>query len=672
MRLLIIFLPLFSFLVTATAGRFLRRLGAAYFTIFLMIQTLLICIFSIYEIIFSNITVSYTLWNWIIIDCYLIDFGFLFDFLSMWMSFLIVFISTLVHIYSFSYMSHDPFLPRFMAYLSLFTFFMLLLVTSSNFLQMFIGWEGVGVCSYLLINFWFTRIAANKAALKAMIMNRIADVFFIIAIIFILNIFKTTDYLIVFNLIPFILSDNIIFMNMALSKISIICFFLFIGAIGKSAQIGFHTWLPDAMEGPTPVSSLLHAATMVTAGVFLVIRCSIIFEYNEWILFLLIIFGGITALIAGCIAVTVYDVKKVIAYSTTSQLGYMFICNGLSLYNITFFHLFNHAFFKALLFLSAGALIHALFDEQDMRRMGGFVSILPFTYTCFLLGSLAIAGFPFLTGFYSKDLILEFAYNRFVVDSLFIYCLSLTSAIFTASYSIRLIYLVFIPRVTNAYFVYLKSFEDSSKEVDLYMFIPMFILGLASIFVGFLCSELFVGLGNFYWKNSICILPIHFGFIETEFIHPIIKNLPVIFTFLFIFIMWVFLELFNKNYILRFNTFFKDIMAFGYHAGFFNVLYNNLFIILYNTSYSYNNKLLDKGFFEYFGPFGIYKFFYNLKNLFPYAYPFLITISLFMMFLSIIIFLFIFSSAFSNIFLVLIKELGLLPVIILTLFRTTK
>mgnify|MGYP002387276009 FL=1 len=255
------------------------------------------------------------------------------------------------------------------------------------------------------------------------------------------------------------------------------------------------------MEGPTPVSSLLHAATMVTAGVFLVLRCSIIFEYNDNILFLLIMIGSLTALIAGCVAFTVFDVKKVIAYSTTSQLGYMFICNGLSLYNVTFFHLFNHAFFKALLFLSAGALIHVLFDEQDIRKMGLLYNNLPFTYSCFLLGSLAIMGFPFLTGFYSKDLILEFAYSKFIIDSLFVYFLSLTSAIFTASYSIRLLFFVFLPKkYTNTYFIFFKQldYNKSNCEVTLHMFFSMFILAIASIFFGFLFSELFVGLGNFY------------------------------------------------------------------------------------------------------------------------------------------------------------------------------
>lgn len=389
-------------------------------------------------------TITYvSLYQWILIDIYSIKFQLLFDPLSSAMIIVVTSISLLVHLYSTAYMSHDPYILRFMCYLSSFTFCMLILVTSANYVQLFIGWEGVGLCSYLLINFWFTRVLANKAALKAMIINRIADVFFILAILILILKFKTTDFLIVFTLIPIISNDIYFFLGSEFFIIDIIAFFLFIGAIGKSAQFGFHTWLPDAMEGPTPVSSLLHAATMVTAGVFLILRSSIIFEYSEIVLNLLVLIGGCTGLFAGIISISSYDIKKIIAYSTCSQLGYMFFICGLSNYSLAFFHLWNHAFFKALLFLSAGSLIHAFFDEQDMRRMGKLRDILPFTYICFIIGSLAIMGFPFLTGFYSKDVILEFAYSRYIINSLFIYFLGLMAAVCTAIYSIRLLYFVF-------------------------------------------------------------------------------------------------------------------------------------------------------------------------------------------------------------------------------------
>jgi NADH:ubiquinone oxidoreductase subunit 5 (subunit L)/multisubunit Na+/H+ antiporter MnhA subunit len=272
-----------------------------------------------------------------------------------------------------------------------------------------------------------------------MIMNRIADVIFLLAIVFIFIKFKTTDFIIVFNLIPFIIEDLYFFLYKSFNSIELISFFLLIGAIGKSAQIGFHTWLPDAMEGPTPVSALLHAATMVTAGVFLTIRCCFLFEFSETILTLLILIGCISTFFAGFVAIFQYDIKKVIAYSTCSQLGYMFIACGLSNYHLAMFHLFNHAFFKALLFLSAGAIIHAFYDEQDMRKYGGnILLIMPFTYICFIIGSLSIMGFPYLTGFFSKELIIELGLKRYIIDSSFCYIICIFSAIFTSIYSCKL------------------------------------------------------------------------------------------------------------------------------------------------------------------------------------------------------------------------------------------
>lgn len=529
MYLLILLLPLLSSVILSLSGRYIGREGAAFISVFLLICSWICALFIFIEVcLFRNIT-SIKIYQWLLLDIYSINIGLLFDNLSSTMIVVVTTISMLVHLYSTAYMSHDPYLVRFMSYLSLFTFCMLILVTADNFLQLFVGWEGVGLCSYLLINFWFTRLLANKAALKAMIMNRIADVFFTISILLILLIFKTTNFVIVFNLIPFIADSSYNFLGFVFPKISLIAFFLFVGAIGKSAQIGLHTWLPDAMEGPTPVSSLLHAATMVTAGVFLIIRCSIIFEYSELVLALLIFFGGVTALFAGIVAIFQYDLKKIIAYSTCSQLGYMFFSCGLSNYYVAFFHLWNHAFFKALLFLSAGAVIHAFFDEQDMRRLGRFREFLPFTYICFWIGSLAIMGFPFLTGFYSKDLILEFAYSRFIIDSNFIYFLGLTAAICTAIYSIRLLYYVFFykkfgngPRVL---YHLICSFEI---EASWQMFISMFILAILSVSIGYVSSELLLGIGQLYWQDSIFVLPSHYSPMDTEFVHPFIKNLPVL------------------------------------------------------------------------------------------------------------------------------------------------
>lgn len=353
-------------------------------------------------------------------------------------------ISTFVHLYSTSYMENDPHVIRFMSYLSLFTFFMLILVTANNFLQMFIGWEGVGVSSYLLINFWFTRIQANKAAIKAMLINRVGDFALLLAIFTLYFIFNSLDYSIIFSLAPLAVTTQIIIGSFKINVLDLSCILLFLGAMGKSAQLGFHTWLPDAMEGPTPVSALIHAATMVTAGVFLIIRCSYLFEFSPLTLNVIVLIGSCTAFFAATTGLFQNDLKKVIAYSTCSQLGYMIFACGLSSYEVGLFHLSNHAFFKALLFLGAGSIIHALSDEQDLRKMGGLKNILPFSYAIMLIGSLALIGFPFLAGFYSKDVILELSIAKYTTAGHFSFVLGTLAAFCTAFYSTRVLFLVFL------------------------------------------------------------------------------------------------------------------------------------------------------------------------------------------------------------------------------------
>ena len=330
-------------------------------------------------------------------------------------------VSLLVHIYSIGYMQGDPSFVRFMSYLSLFTFFMLMLVTSNNLVQLFFGWEGVGLASYLLINFWYTRIEANKSAMKAIIVNRVADFALAIGIFYIYHVFKSLDFNVIFSCIPHMYLDSSYFGFVTLNSIDVIGVLLFIGAVGKSAQISLYMWLPDAMEGPTPVSALIHAATMVTAGVFLVLRFSPLFECTPVSLFIITLVGGSTAFFAASIGVLQHDLKKIIAYSTCSQLGYMIFACGISGYSVGIFHLMNHAFFKALLFLTGGIIIHALSDEQDIRKMGGLVQLIPFTYTMMLIGSLALMGFPFLTGYYSKDVILELSFSKYRVEADFSY-----------------------------------------------------------------------------------------------------------------------------------------------------------------------------------------------------------------------------------------------------------
>lgn len=632
MYLYVIFSSLFNSILIGLFGKFFGRQTAVTMALLTMLITLFFTFIILFEILLNQNIVIIDFYNLFIINEIKINIGFLFDSLTSIMLLVVIGISTFVHIFTAGYMSHDPFIVRFYTYLGLFTFFMVILITSDNFLQLFVGWEGVGVCSYLLINFWYNRVAANKAAIKAMLMNRIADVFFIFAIILILFYFKTVNYIIVFSLIEFFQNSTIFIFFTEIKIIDLILFLLFLGAIGKSAQIGLHTWLPDAMEGPTPVSSLLHAATMVTAGVFLLIRCSFIFETSNAILFIIILFGSITALFSALVATFQYDIKKIIAYSTCSQLGYMFFSSGLSNYNITLFHLFNHAFFKALLFLGAGSIISSLLDEQDMRRMGSLVYKMPFTYLAILIGSLAILGFPFLTGFYSKDILLETTYISYTVDALYIYIMGILTAFFTAMYSMKLIFFVFISK-TNIYNKYITL-----QENNIFILIPLFSLSILSIFIGYLFSEIFIGIGTNYLQNSIYIQFEHYNNIEMEFLSPLIKLMPLIWTFLGLYLSYVFFFKLNlkKKYNKGLFAIKTKLYEFFFYAGFFNFIYNKIYLYFFYLFYEINVKNIEKGIFEWFGPVGIYLFFRNLSYKVRLLSPFFINITLLIIFLNII------------------------------------
>src|SRR6056300_266557 len=391
------------------------------------------------------------------------------DSLSSVMLVVVTSVSALVHVYSIGYMSHDPHKPRFMAYLSLFTFAMLMLVTSDNFIQLFFGWEGVGLCSYFLIGFWFKKETANSAAIKAFVVNRVGDFGFALGIFLIFYLFGTVNYDEVFQQIPSVVDKRLNFLGLEVNSIDLICLLLFIGAMGKSAQILLHTWLPDAMEGPTPVSALIHAATMVTAGVFLVVRCSPIYEYSELALNLITVVGMTTAIFAASVALVQTDIKKIIAYSTCSQLGYMFFAAGVGAYNIAMFHLFTHAFFKALLFLGSGSVIHAFKDEQNINSMGGVWKKLPYTYVLMIIGTLALTGFPLFSGF------------------------------LTSIYSWRLIFKTFHGSYNN------KSIKiEETHESPLVMLLPLIILSIGAIFAVFIFKELFFDTN--FWGNSIFFL----------------------------------------------------------------------------------------------------------------------------------------------------------------------
>ena len=503
MELSIIFLPLIASIISGFFGRFIGDRNSEIVTSLLVSISAILSIYVFYEVVVNNYQENIVIAKWINSGSLDVNWSMNIDPLSSVMLVVVTLVSSLVHVYSIGYMSHDPYKPRFMAYLSLFTFAMLMLVTSDNFIQLFFGWEGVGLCSYFLIGFWFKKESANTAAIKAFVVNRVGDFGFALGIFLIFYLFGTVNYNEVFQQIPTITDTNLNFLGIEVGAINLICFLLFIGAMGKSAQILLHTWLPDAMEGPTPVSALIHAATMVTAGVFLVVRCSPIYEYSPIILNLITIIGMTTAFFAATVALVQTDIKKIIAYSTCSQLGYMFFAAGVGAYNVAMFHLFTHAFFKALLFLGSGSVIHAFKDEQNINNMGAVWKKLPYTYVLMIIGTLALTGFPFLSGFYSKDAIIEFAYLKGNTVGYYAAGVGVFTAFLTAIYSWRLIFKTFHGEYNN------KSIKiEETHESPLIMLIPLIILSIGAIFAGFIFKDLFISLGdqNNFWAQSILFL----------------------------------------------------------------------------------------------------------------------------------------------------------------------
>nr|DAZ88482.1 TPA_asm: NADH dehydrogenase subunit 5 [Phytophthora nicotianae P1976] len=600
--LTLIFLPFLGSVAAGLFGFYIGRKGSVFIT---TLTTFLSCLFSLI-IIYNSITNEYEyiiyISNWINSGLFNCNWCFLFDSLTMIMLVVVTSISTLVHLYSSQYMAHDPHLSRFMSYLSLFTFFMIILVTGDNFMQMFVGWEGVGFCSYLLINFWFTRLQANKAAIKAMLVNRISDLILLLGVLTIFYNIRTIEYFSTFAAISIVKDFKFIFFNYILSIIDVACILIFIGAMGKSAQIFLHLWLPDAMEGPTPVSALIHAATMVTAGVYLTARCSPMFEYSMFSLKVITVIGASTAFFASTVGLVQNDFKKIVAYSTCSQLGYMFFACGLSNYPLAIFHLSNHAYFKALLFLCSGAVIHAMGDEQDIRKMGGLRRILPFTYIMFLIGSLSLMGFPFLTGFYSKDLILEVAFASFSETGHFAYWLGTIGAFFTAFYSTRLLFFAFLSE-TNAY----KNIIKNAHDVPLEMGIPLGLLAFGSIFIGYISKDMFVGLGSNFWNNSIYINPLNNQMIDAEFLPTFFKLLPVILSFCGLFgAFYLYFFKFKFLYNLKISEYGLYFYNFLNRKWYFDKIYYefiNQYIL--KIGYNFTYKMIDKGLIEMCGPYGL-------------------------------------------------------------------
>ena len=582
MYLLILILPLLSSIFCGLFGRKIGYEGVKIFSCILIFLTCILSINSFVEVVLFESSTYIKLWSWFNLGMLYNPITIQFDHMVSSMLILVTSVSFFVHLFSTSYMDGDPHLPRFMSYLSLFTFFMVVLVTSNNLIQLFIGWEGVGLCSYLLIGFWYTRIQANKSAIKAMIINKVGDIGLLLAIVLTWIEVGSLDYDSIFSYSFFIIKDN-----WSLDLISVL---LLIGVIGKSAQIGLHTWLPDAMEGPTPVSALIHAATMVTAGVFLIIRMSPFFELTPTILIVIVLVGSITAFFSSTVGLTQNDLKKVIAYSTCSQLGYMVMICGFSQYNTGLFHLVNHGFFKALLFLSAGSVIHALSDEQDFRKMGSMNNITPFTYSCIVIGSLSLMGLPFLTGFYSKDLIIELVYGEHYLR--FALWLGVLSAFLTAFYSFRLANFTFFNNPQSN----ISSF-NKSHEGDWKLRWPLILLLFFSIIIGYV-------LQNTILKDELPIV-----------ITNISKFSPLIVSLLGALLALVLGLLIKNWWKVWMQELNLKLYSFTNNAWYFdNVFHYYISKPVFNFGLFTTYKLIDNQLLEYFGPSNSYNKVTSLSN----------------------------------------------------------
>ena len=597
MEISIIALPLIASIISGFFGRLIGDRSSEIITSLLVSISAIFSVLVLYEVVVNQYQENIIIATWISSGSLEVNWSMKIDSLSAVMLVVVTSVSALVHIYSIGYMSHDPHKPRFMAYLSLFTFAMLMLVTADNFIQLFFGWEGVGLCSYFLIGFWFKKESANKAAIKAFVVNRVGDFGFALGIFLIFYLFGTVNYSEVFQQIPNITEKNLVFLGIEINAIDLICLLLFIGAMGKSAQILLHTWLPDAMEGPTPVSALIHAATMVTAGVFLVVRCSPIYEYSEFVLNIITVIGMSTAFFAATVALVQNDIKKIIAYSTCSQLGYMFFATGVGAYNVAMFHLFTHAFFKALLFLGSGSVIHAFKDEQDINNMGGVWKKLPYTYSLMIIGTLALTGFPLLSGFYSKDAIIEFAYLRGNTTGYYAAGIGIFTAFLTSIYSWRLIFKTFHGDYNN------KEIKiEDTHESPIVMLIPLVLLSLGAIFAGFIFKDLFIGnygLNNF-WKDSIFFLKP----LSTE--HPPLWFLlltPILVILSIPTAYYLFVK--NKNLPEQIVKINKPLYLFLLNKWYFDELYDALFVKPSKKFGLFLWKFFDIKVIDGFGPDGI-------------------------------------------------------------------
>ena len=612
MEAAIVFLPLLGALIAGFFGKALKDLGSQIVTCgFMVIAALLswIVFFDVTNLFGgADAPKDYTivLFTWVASGDFAFDWALKIDTLTAVMLIVVTTVSSVVHIYSIGYMHHDPHNPRFFAYLSFFTFAMLTLVTADNLVQMFFGWEGVGVASYLLIGFWFKRPSANAAAIKAFVVNRVGDFGFALGIFAMFVLTDSVHLDTIFSMMPDFADATLVFLGMEFHAITIIALLLFMGAMGKSAQLGLHTWLPDAMEGPTPVSALIHAATMVTAGVFMVCRLSPVFEFSDVALAVVTVVGASTAFFAATVGLTQNDIKRVIAYSTCSQLGYMFFAAGVSAYPAAMFHLMTHAFFKALLFLGAGSVIHAMSDEQDMRKMGGLAKMIPITYAFMWIGSLALMGVGVpgtpigFAGFHSKDIILESAFAAHSGVGSYAFWLGIAAAFMTAFYSGRLLFMTFhgTPRCDE------KTLAHVHESPGV-MWMPLVVLVLGSLFAGAAFYYSFVGYDlAAFWGDSIFILESHKALEHAHHVPFWVKAAPLV----------VGLAGLGLSYVMyvrapgtpgKVAASVRPLYLFSFNKWYFDELYNAIFV---KPSFALGRvfwKGGDQGTIDAFGPDGV-------------------------------------------------------------------
>ena len=585
---------------------------------------LIINLLVLYEVLFLNSYCFFNIGTWFKLGLINVSWSFYFDKLSVLMLFLIILISLLVHFFALDYLKEDPHLFRFLVFLSLFTFFMELLVSAGNIIQFFLGWEGVGLMSYLLINFWFTRYAASNSGLMAIIYNRLGDTGLLLGIVLICFILETTDFVFLFMILKLISQIKIKILYSSFYFIDVLTIFLFLGVIGKSAQIFLESWLASAMEGPTPVSSLLHASTMIVSGVFLLQRFQPYIFTSFFGMLLITIVGALTAFFAGTVGLFSMDLKRIIAYSTCSQMGYLVFCFGIGQANISLFHLFNHAFFKCLLFIAAGTLIHVFLNEQDIRKMGGMLKLFPFSFNLILFASLSLMGMPFLSGFYSKEKILEYSFYIYNEFNFLAFWLGTLSAFFTSLYSLRLIFFIFFnkPMKSKQFITKMITFTKIQNNTELWLIITKFILTISLIFSGFFFQDLITELGS-DWSTSLKINDINaelglFG-------RPYLNLLAFYYSISGFFISYIYYKFYKDNFNLftllytmstksfskeipefldkkvsyRWNlyfVFFKKFYNFFAKRWYINSIYNRIIInVFLKLGYTYTFIHLDKG-----------------------------------------------------------------------------